>query len=64
MLSLTLDTNCIIDLQKDRSNDFRFAMERLLQLAESGQLDLAVTTRVEGETKYPSTFEAYRDSNR
>ena len=58
--SVTLDTNCIIDLQEDQAIDFRRAMDELLEFASRHQLDLAVTTRVESEAQHPSTIEAYR----
>jgi hypothetical protein len=58
--SVTLDTNCIIDLEENQPIDFRQAMEKLLELANKHQLDLAVTTRVESEAKHQPTIEAYR----
>ena len=60
MISITLDTNCIIDLQDNQAKEFRLAMERLIQLAEDQRLDLAVTTRVESEAKDEPTIDAYR----
>ncbi len=61
VISVTLDTSCIIDLGKDQPPQFRRAMEKLLELAREGRVDLGVTTRVESEAKYPSTIEAYRN---
>ena len=60
MVSVTLDTNCVMDLQEDQRPEFRQAMEELLKLAEIHQLDLAVTTRVESEVKEDSTVKVYQ----
>ncbi len=60
MVSVTLDTNCVMDLQEDQRPEFRQAMECLLKLAEIRRLDLAVTTRVESEVKEDSTVKVYR----
>ena len=49
-----------MDLQEDHRPEFRQAMERLLKLAETRQLDLAVTTRVESEVKEDSTAKVYQ----
>ena len=60
MISITLDTTCIIDLQDNQPLDFRLAMGELLSLAKEHRLDVAVTTRVEGELQHEATITTYR----
>lgn len=55
MSSATLDTNLLLEYWKNQKK--RTVVERLVQLARDGALDLAVTSRIREDVPYPPLSE-------
>ena len=51
MLKVTLDTNLLLERWKNQNK--AGVVEKLLNLAENGELDLAVTTRIREGIPHP-----------